>query len=119
MASKASFFRGDTLKFQINLFNKDPSSGIEYVYIIPTGADIDVHLPGETATVVLSTLTPGEVTILDASKGQVSCVCSSTKSLLLKLGDNQAIDAIITETSGDITTAEKLKTVKVLDRANP
>lgn len=118
MANKLKIFRGDDKKFKAVLKLKDQNTGIYQVYAIPTGAQVDVHLPGETATVVLSTTTPPEVVITDGPNGVISCVCPKTKTTALKLGDNQAIDAIVTELSGDVTTAEKLKVVLVVDRAN-
>ena len=57
--------------------------------------------------------------MIDQANGVISCVVSKTKTPLLKVGDNQAIDAIITETGGDVTIAEKTKVVLVVDQANP
>ena len=119
MATKLNVFRGDTKKFKAVLKVKDQFIGLYQVYAIPTGATIEVYFPGDTASVVISTATPGEVTIVDAANGVISCVVPKTKTPLMKLGDNQAIDAIVTELTGDVTTAEKVKSLYVKDRANP
>lgn len=121
MANKLKVFRGDDKKFKAVLKVLDEQTGLYQVYAIPTGAAIDVNLPGipPAGSVVLSTIAPPEVVIVDAPNGVISCVIPKTKSVLMNLGDNQAIDAIITETSGDVTTAEKVKVLLVVDRKNP
>lgn len=119
MSQKLTIFRGDTPRGQINLYQQDPDSGLSKVYSIPVGSQIDIHFPGETATVVLSTANVGEVTILDAANGQITFAMSSAKSLLLAVGDNQALDTIVTTPSSEIFTAERSKVVKIQDRANP
>ena len=119
MANKLKIFRGDTKKFKAVLKVKDQNTGLYQVYAIPTGATIAVNLPGESGSSVVITTAAGEVTIIDQANGVISCVVSKVKTPLLKLGDNQALDAIITELSGDVTTAEKLKVVLVVDRQNP
>lgn len=118
MAQKLKIFRGDTKKFKAVIKMKDQCTGLYQVYAIPTGASIAVNLPGETASVVITT-TAGEVVVVDGPNGVIACTISKTKTPLLKLGDNQAIDAIITELSGDVSTAEKMKVIWVVDRANP
>jgi hypothetical protein len=118
MATKLKIYRGDTKKFKAVLKTLDQNTGLYMVYAIPAGAEIQVNLPGTTASVTITTLA-GEVTIVDAANGVISCVVSSAKTPNLKIGDGQAIDAIITELSGDISTAEKLKVVQIVDRANP
>ena len=117
MAQTLKVFRGDTKKFKVVLKTKDEQTGLYQVYAIPTGATIEVVFPGDTAPVTINS-TGGEVTIIDAPNGVISCVVSKVKTPLLKLGDKQAIDAIITELSGDVTTAEKTKVLNVVDRAN-
>ena len=119
MSQKLTIFRGDTPKGTINLFTVDPNSGLAIVYSIPTGSTIEVRWPGETSTVVLSTANVGEVTILNAAEGQFAYSMSSVKSLLLKLGDNQPLDVVVSTLAGDIYTAERVKVVKIADRANP
>lgn len=117
MAQTLKVFRGDTKKFKIVLKMKDEQTGLYQVYAIPTGASIEVVLPGDTAPVSITT-SASEITIIDAANGVISCVVSKVKTPLLKLGDKQAVDAIITELSGDVTTAEKAKVLNVVDRAN-
>jgi hypothetical protein len=119
MSQKLTIFRGDTPSATINLFTQDPTTGLAQVYSIPTSSQIDIHFPGETSTVVLSTTVSGEVTIINAANGQISFAMPQAKSLLLKLGDNQAIDVIVTTPSNVVITAERAKVVKILDRANP
>lgn len=112
------FFIGDTLKGKINLTTKDPNCGSGlFAYVIPTGATIDIRWPGATATVVISSAL-GEVTIIDAAKGIISFVMTPTKSLLLKPGHKQALDVIVTNLAGEISTAEGLKLINILSRAN-
>lgn len=117
--SKLQIFRGDTPKGTVNLFTQDPNSGISIAYPIPTGATIEMYFPGETASVVLSTAVVGEITILSAPDGQIAYAMSSAKSLLLKLGDNQPADVVVSTLAGDIYTAERVKVLKIMDRANP
>ena len=118
MSQKLQIFRGDTPSATINLYTQDVTTGLSTVYSIPVGSQIDIHWPGETATVVLSTTTPGEVTILNAAEGQIAFSMSSVKSLLLKTGDNQTLDVIVTTPTSTIVTAERAKVLKIVDRAN-
>jgi hypothetical protein len=119
MSQKLTIFRGDTPSATINLYTLDPVSGLSVVYSIPTGATITVQFPGDVSTVTLSTAVIGEVTILNALQGQISFLMSAVKSALLKLGDNQTLDVVVSALDGTITTAERAKVIKILDRANP
>ena len=117
--AKIKIFRGDTFSGTITLRTVDVIDSTKLnTYVIPAGAQIDLKFPGSSGTVVLSTTTPGEITILNADKGTLQYKGSSAKSALLNVGDAQPIDFIVTELSGDITTFEKLKILQVLDRAN-
>lgn len=119
MSQKLTIFRGDTPKGTINLYTQDPNTGLAIVYNIITGSQISIFFPGTTASVELSSANPGEVTVLNAAEGQIAYAMDSTKSDLLKLGDNQAIDVVVTTPSNDVLTAERVKIVKIVDRANP
>lgn len=118
MSQKLTIFRGDTPQSTINLYTQDATSGIAVAYSIPSGSTISVNFPGESATVSLTT-GAGEVTILNAPEGQISFSMTSVKSLLLKLGDNQSLDVIVSTPTSQIFTAERAKVLKILDRANP
>jgi len=119
MSQKMTIYRGDTPSATINLYTQDQVSGLSVRYSIPVGSQIDINFPGETATVVLSTTNVGEITIISAPDGEISFSMSSAKSSLLKLGDNQALDVIITTPTSQIFTAERAKVIKIVDRANP
>ena len=118
MANKIQWYRGATLKFQITLFTTSDGSDIKIAYPIPTGATVEVHLPGETAVVILSTAVLGEVTITNAAEGIITCNCPPAKSALLATGTNQAIDVKITTLSSEIFIAEKMKVMNISDPVN-
>jgi hypothetical protein len=118
MANKIQWYRGATLNFQITLFTTTDGSDIKIAYPIPTGATVEVHLPGETASVVLSSAVVGEVTIVNAAEGIISCVCSPTKSLLLAIGTSLAIDVKILTLDSKVFIAEKVKVMNIADPIN-
>ena len=117
MSTKLVIFRGDTPSSTINLFTKDPNSGIAIAYSIPSGSSIAVNFPGDPTTVSLTT-GGGEVTILNAAEGQISYKMTSAQSQALALGDNLALDVIVTTPTSDVFTAERVKVLKIVDRAN-
>lgn len=118
MSQILNIFRGDTPKGSVNLYSKDPVTGISVAYSIPTGALIEFFFPGDPTTVILSTANVGEVTIINAVNGNVGFAMSAIKSAVLKLGANQALDCRVTTLTGDILTAERVKVLKIVDRAN-
>lgn len=111
--------RGDTIEGSINLREIDAcDEDKENTYVIPTGASIEMRFPGESATVTLTT-GASEVTIVDASKGQVTFKMAPAKSLLLKKAAKQTITLHVSYNAGaDRKTFQKKSIFTVEDRAN-
>ena len=109
--------RGATITGIVNLRNKQAGSGSQFDYVIPGGAVIQLKFPGATSTVILSTATPGEITIVNANTAQISFIMSATKSALLALG-MASVDCIITA-SGAVDIFEETSVFNILDPANP
>lgn len=111
-------YRGDTFRGFFKLSTLSPGDpDRRNPYAIPSGATIELWFPGDTSTVILST-GASEITILDANNGSCSFKGGPAKSVLMAAGSGQAVDAIVTELSGDKTTFEKCKILTILDRAN-
>lgn len=120
MASKITIFRGDTFQGTITLRVIDAcDSTKQNPFVLDPLDTIAVYFPGTASSVILSSATPGEITILDAALGKFSYKGDPVKSALLKLGTAQALDVVYTTAAGDVTTFEKVKIVEVKDRANP
>ena len=111
--------RGDTVAGTVNLREIDAcDDDKENSYAIPSGAVIEIRFPGQTSTVSITT-TASEVTVVSASKGQLSFSMTPTKSALLKIGVRQTITLHVTYTSGaDRKTFQKKNLLTVEDRAN-
>ena len=111
--------RGDTIEGSINLRETDAcDADKENTYVIPTGSDIEMRFAGEASTVSL-TSGASEVTIVDASKGQLTFKISPTKSALLKTGSKQTITLHVNYNAGaDRKTFQKKSIFTVEDRAN-
>lgn len=111
--------RGDTVEGTANLREIDACDATkENTYVIPSGATIEMRFPGETSTVSI-TSGAGEVTIVNASKGQLSWAIAPAKSALLKKGSKQAIDIHVSYNAGaDRKTFTKTKIFTVEDRSN-
>lgn len=117
MGSKLSIIRGDTIKGTATLRTLSPNDSTKMDnYVIPGGSSLTMYLKGE-ASVVSITSGASEITIIDASRGQIAFVLSAAKSALLKKGTDLAVDVVVND-AGEITTFEKLKTVDVKDREN-
>lgn len=112
-------FRGQTVKGIANLRIVDQTTSAQKPYIIPGGATIIVKFPGSAGSVVLSSLTSGEVTIIDANAAQISYVMSAAKSLTLALNSKAAVDCIITDTLGNVDIFEAVKIYNIVDQMNP
>lgn len=121
MAAPIKIFRGDTFEGKITLRLLDSCDQQKQDYfVIPSGATIQVFLPGipPAAAVLLSTATVGEITLLNAAEGTFKYKGSPIKSALLNKGSNQAITTVITALDGTVTTFQVEKILTVLDRAN-
>lgn len=119
MANKLKIFRGDTVKGTSMLRTIDPCDSSKMnTYVIPALADLTMNFPGGTGTPVSITSGAGEITVVDADKGQISWTLSAAKSATLTpVGDNQGLDLIVDD-GGEITTFEKLRIVNIVDRVN-
>lgn len=106
--ANAQVYRGYIFSGVINLKKSDGSLPENLLpYVIPVGADVQVHLPQDTTLgvplpVVLSTanalpspLTGNEVTIVSASLGQISFTCPIAKSALMGVGKNLTVDVVV------------------------
>jgi hypothetical protein len=120
MVNKSTIYRGDTFKGVINLRLKDSCDESKVnPFVIEAGSTVEIRFPGQTATVVLSTSTPGEVTIVDASLSTIAFEGSPAKSTLLKKIADAAITVVVTQgVSGEIFTFEKTKYLTIKDRSN-
>jgi hypothetical protein len=116
-------FRGDTITGTLQLRIKNPiNPDLEDLYPLPASYIIEVNLPGETATVVLSTANVGEITVISPTLSTVLFTCIPAKSVLLAVTASAAIDCIVTDTTvtpNIVTTFQKLKVIQIQDRANP
>lgn len=121
MAAPIKIFRGDTFEGKVTLRLLDAcETNKQDYFVIPSGATIQVFLPGisPAPSVILSTATPGEITILNAAEGSFKYKGGPSKSVLLNKGANQAITAVITALDGTVTTFQVEKILNVYDRAN-
>lgn len=109
------FIKGDTWKGTANLRVIDACNDSKFnTYAIPTGATFQMIFPGSVS--ILSSA--AEITVVNAAKGQISWVVSAAKSANATAGDKLAVDLIVTELDGSITTFEKLKIVNIKAREN-
>ena len=116
----ANIFIGQTVKGVANLRLADPTTSAQKPYPIPTGATIQFKFPGASGTsVVLSSATAGEITIVDANASQLSYVMSPAKSALLLVGKNAAVDCYVTDTLGNVDIFEAVKIYNIANPANP
>lgn len=112
--------RGQTFRGTINLRSKpDQNSISEFPYAIPSGALIEVKFPGETSTVILSTATVGEITIIDSNQSKISFDMPPAKSNLLLVGKNAAVNCIITDSSVSPATVDIFEAIKILNIEDP
>lgn len=118
--AKTTIYRGDTFKGTVNLRLKDSYDSTKInPFIIEVGSTVEVRFPGTSSTVVLSTATPGEVTIVDSDLSTITYEGSQVKSALLKKATDQAITVVVTQgVSGETYTFELTKILDIKDRAN-
>lgn len=129
-------FRGFLFSGIINLKQDDGTSPDNVLpYVIPGGADIEIVLPQDSdlvtpvavilssATALPSPLTGNEVVIVNATLGQISFTCPMTKSALMGLGKNLAVDVRVVKdppfsTAVNVDFFQKVKVIDVSDPAN-
>jgi hypothetical protein len=129
----ATVYRGYTFSGIINLKQDDGTAPENLLpYVIPVGSTVQVILPGESGPVILDStvalpnppFSANEVTIVNASLGQIAFTCTPDKSTLLAVGTKQAVDVVVikdpatTPTPEDVDVFEKLKTIDIADIAN-
>lgn len=119
-------YRGDVIegRFQLRLTSQS-NPLVQLPYVLPVSRLIELRFPGGTAaapvSVVLSTLTAGEITIDDANAATISFKMPAAKSLLLQVTKNAAVDCVVTDTGptpNEPLTFEKVKVYAFQDRAN-
>jgi hypothetical protein len=119
-SSEYLVYRGDTFKGVVNLRLKDSLDKYKVnPFIIESGSTIQVRFPGTASAVILSSVNPGEITILDSNLSSFSFEGSPTKSLLLKKMEGASITVVVTQgVSGEVFTFEKEEFLTIKDRAN-
>lgn len=130
-------YRGYKFSGIINLKQDDGTSPDNVLpYVIPGGAVVKIHFPDDktltipvpvtidSATALPAPLVGNEVTIVNASLGQVSFVCPASKSALIAVGKNGSVDVEVIKdpstlpTPVDVDFFEKQKTIDVKDSDN-
>jgi len=120
MSTAITIYRGDTFEGTIQIRKRDACSAeIENPFPIPSGSLVELHFPGATSSVILSTANVGEITIVDNNLSTLGYKGSPAKSLLLNVGSKQTITCIVTYPTTEVSTAEAKKILTVVDRANP
>lgn len=129
-------FRGFLFTGVINLKQDDGTSPDNVLpYVIPGGAAVEIILPQDSelvtpVAVVLSSATAlpaplvgNEVVVVNATLGQISFTCPMTKSALMGVGKNLAIDVRVVKdppyaTAVNVDFFQKVKVIDVADPAN-
>lgn len=115
----AHIWKGDTFEGTIQLRQKAEDSEVSSAYIIPGGATIEIHFPAASNSfpVVLSTDNVGEITVIDDTVSTLTYKGGTTKSDLLKIGEEMSVDLIVINGS-DKTTFVKAEILTVEARPN-
>jgi predicted Fe-Mo cluster-binding NifX family protein len=111
--------RGQTVKGKINLRSRpDQNSPSEFPYAIPVGALVELKFAG-SPSVVLSTANVGEITIIDQTGSQISFNMPASKSALLTVEKNSAVDCVITDSSISPANVDIFEAIKVFNIEDP
>lgn len=112
---KKTIFIGDNFEdvLQLRLQDARDESHVD-PFPLGTPLEIEVRFPGGISL----KKTASEVTIVDADLSTISYAGSTTKSALLTAGLNAALDVIVTDADGKITTFEALKVLDIKRRQN-
>lgn len=113
-------YQGQTFQGTLYLRQRDQGSRLVKPYAIPVGATVEIHFPGTSATVILSTANAGEVTLnANSETGRIDYVGSPTKAALLALVTNGDIDVLVKDTSNNSFPFVKAGKLSIAALANP
>lgn len=106
---KVTVIRGATLEYTISL--TDESTKLPYDL---TGAtEIKACHPGENSAPVEALLSASEITVLNATLGQLRVKIDPTKTNLLAVGEDQTIELQITEADTDVVVTQFIEKLTV------
>lgn len=109
-----TIFRGDTFEGNVVLIGGTSSFADPYAPLA-NNTDIEIRFPGAASSVSLKK-SDDEVVITSDLTCQY--IGSPEKSLLLKLGNKQSFDVIVTDADGNVFTWEMSQQLSIADRAN-
>lgn len=119
-------YTGDVWSGTVSLRIQDPAIPAKQdPYVIPdTGsAYVEMRFPGDPDSIVIDSLTSGEITITDAANGDFSWTVPSAKSADVSVSSptNRAIlvDIVVYDASGDQQQTFQESLFPVAARANP
>jgi len=103
------YYIGDLLQGTMSLRMADPLNPAKQdAYMLPAGASISIYLPGATASVVLSSLTPlpiefgigNEITVVSATATDITFTMIPSKGQGIKVGTAQPVNAVVYDSMG-------------------